>query len=134
MRQALPIDLGYQDFEAELARAAGEICEPDRQSSAGARRKSATAGLRGAAPIRAGRRGDEAALRGAGGRAGWGLGRALVAAVIEAARRLGLWRDELDTLPGMTAALALYRAAGFAEVPAYYDTPVADTIFMAKRL
>lgn len=40
----------------------------------------------------------------------------------------------LDTLASMTEAQALYRRLGFVDIPAYYDTPIADTIFMRKDL
>ena len=40
----------------------------------------------------------------------------------------------LDTLPTMRAAQALYRDLGFEPIPAYYDTPIAGTLFMQKIL
>ncbi len=68
-----------------------------------------------------------------GGR-GLGVGRALVAAVLAAAERIGYREMRLDTLPGMTAAIALYRATGFGPVAPYYPTPVAGTLFFARPL
>ncbi len=32
----------------------------------------------------------------------------------------------------MTPALSLYRALGFVEIPAYYETPVARTVFSTR--
>lgn len=60
---------------------------------------------------------------------GRGVGRALVAAVIDAARRQGYSRMRLDTLPELVAAQGLYRDLGFRPVPPYYDTPIAGTLF-----
>ena len=34
----------------------------------------------------------------------------------------------------MTAAIALYRTLRFAPIDAFYDTPVAGTLFLARRL
>jgi len=40
----------------------------------------------------------------------------------------------LDTVPTMTAALALYRALGFRDVAAYRANPVPGATFMALDL
>jgi ribosomal protein S18 acetylase RimI-like enzyme len=34
----------------------------------------------------------------------------------------------------LTAAIAMYRAAGFREIPAYYDTPIEGTVFLELGL
>ncbi len=44
--------------------------------------------------------------------------------------RIGYRRMRLDTLPSMTAALAVYRALGFQPVEATHQTPVKGTVFM----
>ena len=65
---------------------------------------------------------------------GRGLARELIARALEEARRLGYREIRLDTLPMMGDAQALYVALGFSDIPAYYDTPIAGTRFMTKRL
>ena len=65
---------------------------------------------------------------------GQGLAKLLVGRVLDEARRLGYTEIRLDTLPMMGDAQALYAAMGFADIEAYYDTPIAGTRFMAKRL
>lgn len=63
-----------------------------------------------------------------------GVGKALVKAIIESARSLGYQRIRLDTLPRMTAAVAMYRSMGFVEIPAYYQTPLEGTYFLELDL
>lgn len=65
---------------------------------------------------------------------GMGIGRRLVAAVIEVAIDLGYQEMRLDTLPRMAAALNMYRSHGFVEIPAYYATPLKDTHFLSLDL
>jgi len=65
---------------------------------------------------------------------GLGLGRALAEAAIAEARRIGYRRMQLDTLPAMAPAQALYRELGFEPAPAYYETPISGTIFMSLAL
>lgn len=61
---------------------------------------------------------------------GLGVGRALAEAIVAEARRLGYCRMRLDTLASMSAARGLYQALGFREIEAYYDTPIAETVFL----
>jgi GNAT superfamily N-acetyltransferase len=50
---------------------------------------------------------------------GRGLGRRLLEALEHAAADLGYSRTRLDTAPPLTAALAMYRAAGYRDIPDY---------------
>ena len=63
-----------------------------------------------------------------------GLGRRLVEAVIESARRAGYCEIRLDTLPTMTSAQALYCSLGFVEIPPYNSSYLPGTHFYALRL
>jgi len=65
---------------------------------------------------------------------GKGLGRKLSVEVIAAARRLGYTRMWLDTLPTMDAAIGIYRALGFHDIPAYRFNPVAAARYMELEL
>ncbi|MEH3148221.1 MAG: GNAT family N-acetyltransferase [Methylobacterium frigidaeris] len=66
--------------------------------------------------------------------AGRGVGGALIAAILAAARRAGYREMRLDTLPTMAGAIALYERAGFRPVAPYYDTPIPGTLFLATTL
>jgi GNAT superfamily N-acetyltransferase len=54
-----------------------------------------------------------------------GLARSLLAALEEAAVQLGYTVARLDTGPKQTHGLALYRSAGYVDVPPYNDNPFA---------
>jgi GNAT superfamily N-acetyltransferase len=64
---------------------------------------------------------------------GRGLGRELLAALEQAAVELGAGRGVLDTFDVLGPAMALYRSAGWEEVPAYNDNQQA-THWFAKAL
>lgn len=64
---------------------------------------------------------------------GHGMGRRLLDSALEQTRQLGYQSIRLDTLPSMETAIALYRAVGFTEIPAYRDNPFPDTLYMEKE-
>ena len=64
---------------------------------------------------------------------GRGVARALLVALEDAARELGYARVRLDTGPKQPAAEALYRSAGYADIPDYNGNPYAS-YFGEKRL
>ncbi len=65
---------------------------------------------------------------------GMGIGRALARAIVEAGRAAGHKTMRLDTMGRMTAAVALYRALGFREIPAYRFNPEADVLYFERAL
>lgn len=65
---------------------------------------------------------------------GGGRGRELLNTALAHARRLGYRRIRLDTLPSMSAAIALYRNSGFYDIPAYRENPFEGTIYLEKEL
>ena len=65
---------------------------------------------------------------------GQGVAKALVAAMIERARTLGYTQINLDTLPQMETAIALYRSFGFVDIPPYGSHPYPGLVTLGKKL
>ncbi len=65
---------------------------------------------------------------------GKGAGRAIVEAILAAARAKGYSAICLDTLPHLVEAQALYRKLGFVEIPRYNDNPLPGVLFFGKQL
>ena len=61
---------------------------------------------------------------------GFGLGRQLAEAVLEAGVRLGYATVLLDTLDDMESARALYEDLGFEEIPPYYHNPLPGAHYL----
>jgi ribosomal protein S18 acetylase RimI-like enzyme len=119
---------GFQDFQEEVAQFPGEYSSPSGAVLLAYEGKEPS----GVVTVRRhGRSGCEMkrlyVLPKFRGR---GVGRALSKAVIQKAVALGYAKMRLDTLPSMEAAIALYRALGFREIPAYRYNPVAGAKFM----
>ncbi|WP_420332787.1 GNAT family N-acetyltransferase [Roseibium sp.] len=130
----LNIDLSYQGFEEELAGMPGKYAPPRGALFVA---KTPDGAILGCVGLRAFDEDGRCEMKrlyvlpeGRGKR----VGAALVGRVIEAAVDAGYSEMLLDTLPTMTGAIKLYRAAGFEEVPAYYETPIRETVFFRKSL
>lgn len=65
---------------------------------------------------------------------GLGVGKALIAAAIEAAQRLGYREIKLDTLPQMQSAIALYEQCGFAPIAPYGSHPYPGLVCLGKMI
>ena len=130
----LGIDLGFQGFAAELAAMPGPYAEPSGILLLARDKPGQPIGCVGLRPLPRTGCCEMKRLYVAPHGRGLGLGTALIAAIIQAARRIGYHEMRLDTLPDMQAARALYRQAGFSPTAPYYDTPIAGTTFLARTL
>ena len=128
----LGIDLAFQGFAAELAGLPGKYAPPRGRLllTLIGNQAVACAALR---PLSEGfcemkRLYVQPTLR------GQGIGKKLAEEIIKEARAIGYLTMRLDTLSWMRDALHLYETLGFSKCTAYYDTPLADTVFMELRL
>jgi GNAT superfamily N-acetyltransferase len=131
---ALSVDLAYQGFEAELAALPGKYAPPGGAlllARGADGRPLGCVALRSMEPAGCC---EMKRLYVAPAARGMGLGKALVEAVVDAARHAGYRELRLDTLPEMTDAQALYARRGFVRIAPYYDTPIAGTVFMGLAL
>jgi len=128
----LPVPVEIPDFEVELAGLPGAYAPP-RGRLLVVRSEGVSAGCVGLRPLPEGK-GELKRLYVREAFRGRGLARALVRAVIEAARLEGYARLRLDTHESMHGARALYRSFGFSEIPAYWDHPVPDVVFYELEL
>ena len=131
---SLPIDLAYQGFEAELAALPGKYAPPAGALLIADDRNGTAIGCVALRPIDGDGVCEMKRLYVAPESRGMGLGDALITRIVAAARTAGYAEMWLDTLPTMHAALGLYARAGFREIPAYYPTPIAGTVFLGLTL
>jgi ribosomal protein S18 acetylase RimI-like enzyme len=130
--EGLGIDLGFQDFEAELVGLPGKYEAPAGRLLL-AWKGAEAAGCVALRPIGDGRcemkrlyvrprfRGEQ-------------LGRRLAQRICQEAREAGYRRICLDTLPTMGPAVGLYTALGFVPTEPYVFNPLPGAMFLARRL
>jgi putative acetyltransferase len=128
----LGVDLSYQNFDRELQSLPGEYAPP-------------------AGTLLLAIAGDEAAgcvairplaekfceMKRLYVRPAWrstGLGKRLVEAALDDARRNGYEYVRLDTLPAMISARHLYASLGFRPIAPYYSSPIVGTAFLQLDL
>lgn len=131
---SLPVDLGYQDFEGELAALPGKYAPPAGELFLARDAAGAPLGCVGLRPLPDDGCCEMKRLFLHPAARGLGLGRALTQAVVDHARRSGYRELRLDTLGSMTAAQALYASMGFKRVDPYYAPTPDGTVFMGLAL
>lgn len=133
---SLAIDLCFQDFDSELANLPGEYAPPQghlllavidgQVAGCGALRPLPESDHANACEMK------RLFVRPAFRR--FGLGRQLVQALLDEARRAGYSVVLLDTLDDMEAARELYASLGFQEIAPYYFNPVAGAHYLKAEL
>lgn len=129
---SLSIDLCFQQFDTELATLPGDYAEP-RGAVLLALVDGAPAGCCALRPLDAADYPNASEMKRLYVRKafrGFGLGRQLAEATLDAARQRGYASVLLDTLDDMESARALYTDLGFAEVPPYYHNPIPGAHYL----
>src|SRR5215469_2054260 len=108
----LGVSLTYQKFEAEMASMPGKYAPPKGELLLARGADGAALGCVGLRPLDDGTC-EMKRLYVAPEARGMKLGQALAEAIVAEARRIGYPEMRLDTLPTLTAAIALYARMGF---------------------
>ena len=130
--RSLPFDLDFQNFEEEVSHLPGEYSRPDGCILVAlvGKRPAGCVALRKLdqdicemkrlyiRPEFRGRR----------------IGRRMAETIIAGAKELGYKKMRLDTVSGMTGAIALYRSLGFKEISQYRVNPLPDAMFFELDL
>lgn len=132
----LGVDLAFQAFDRELATLPGEYGAP-RGTLLLALVDGQLAGCCALRPIDDADYANAAEMKRLFVRKafrGFGLGRQLAEAALQAALRRGYACVLLDTLDDMEAARALYEDLGFEEIPPYYHNPLPGAHYLKADL
>ena len=134
--RGLGVDLCFQGFEEELADLPGDYAPP-RGALLLARVDGAIAGCCALRPLDTSDYAGAAEMKRLYVRKafrGFGLGRQLAEAVLDAARGAGYSCVLLDTLDDMEAARALYEDIGFQPIDPYYHNPIPGAHYLKVDL
>ena len=133
---SLKVDLCFQEFDVELATLPGDYAAP-RGTLLLAMVEGQVAGCCGLRPLDTVDYPNAAEMKRLFVRKafrGFGLGRHLAEAILDAARQMGYSSVLLDTLDDMEAARALYVDLGFQDVPPYYHNPIPGSHYLKVDL
>lgn len=132
----LDVDLCFQAFDAELASLPGEYAAP-RGALLLALVEGQVAGCCALRPLDTVDYANAAEMKRLYVRKafrGFGLGRLLADAILDAGRQAGYHNVLLDTLDDMEAARALYDDLGFEDIPPYYHNPIPGAHYLKATL
>lgn len=133
---SLGVDLDFQGFDIELATLPGDYAPP-RGALLLAFVDGAVAGCCALRPLDTSDYSNASEMKRLYVRKafrGFGLGRQLAEATLDAARQAGYACVLLDTLDDMESARALYTGLGFEEIPPYYHNPLPGSHYLKAEI
>ncbi|MFT4192392.1 MAG: GNAT family N-acetyltransferase [Comamonas sp.] len=133
---SLGLDLSFQHFDDELQQLPGDYADP-LGALLLARVDGDIAGCCALRPLLGSDYGNACEIKRLYVRKpyrGFGLGRQLTEAILDAARHRGYACVLLDTLDAMEAARALYQDLGFQDIPPYYYNPLPGARYLKVDL
>jgi len=130
---SLPIDLSPQGFQQELDSLPGLYAPPGGELLL-AKRGDHVLGCIALKPLEPPRIAEFKRLYVRPQARGLGVGKALVAAALNAAETLGYGEIKLDTLSHLKEAIALYKSYGFAPIAPYGSHPYPGLVCLGKTL
>ncbi len=134
---SLPIDLGFQGFDAELAALPGEYAAPHGRLLLARTPRGDSVACGALRPLHDCDYANACEMKRLYVRPcyrSYGLGRLIAQALLDEARRAGYSVMLLDTLDEMESARNLYATLGFVEIPPYYYSPVAGAHYLKADL
>jgi len=134
--RSLPVDLCFQDFEAELQTLPGQYALPAGNLLL-ALVDGQVAGCGGFRPLPDVDYANACEMKRLFVRPAFrrfGLGRVLAQGLIDAATQAGYFAMLLDTLDDMEAARGLYESLGFEAIPPYYFNPIPGAHYLKVDL
>lgn len=129
----LGLDLGFQDFDTELATLPGRYAKEQNGALLLAGDVNAAIGCVALRQFNDTTCEMKRLYVSPEGR-GYGLGKRLAETIVDKARQLGYARMVLDTTPNQAAAVTMYRQMGFTDIPRYYDSPLPDGVYLELML
>jgi GNAT superfamily N-acetyltransferase len=129
----LDVDLCFQGFEQELAELPAPYAPPSGAILLARDMRGAAIGVIALKPLGQSV-GEIKRLYVKPSVRGLGVGKALAAAIITEARRIGYAELKLDTLPKLEGAITLYRGFGFEPIPPYGSHPYPGLMCLGMKL
>ncbi len=131
---SLPIDLCFQDFDAEVANLPGKYSPPQGELLLAKDASGVSIGCVAVRPMTEESACEMKRLYVSPNGRGKGLGKALMEAIVVRATEMGYAEIRLDTLSSLTEAVAMYRKYGFVDIPPYHETRIEGLLFLGRTL